>query len=110
MTKRLKLISLDYEKSQKIIYYGEDARDSQYTFYKGKGCHIDGMPAKVNAVFEDEDGRVYSYEIREFILGYFGKNRISEKMAKEFKHHIDNGLAEFVFEDGQLMLNFKRRY
>ncbi|MBR3152064.1 MAG: hypothetical protein IKF52_00385 [Clostridia bacterium] len=103
---KLFIDEIKYLKSRvETRYGGQHNMNGANTFYADGDYHVDGLPAQVILVLSDENGRKYQYDIREQILEYYGKKRISQKMVKQFKEEVDSGHVKLSVFHGVVILS-----
>ncbi|MBR3133266.1 MAG: hypothetical protein IKG42_04280 [Clostridia bacterium] len=97
---------ITYVKSKtEVRYGGNHDENGAKTFYSNDQYHIDGLPAQVKLTVSDENGRKITFDIREQILEYYGKKRISEKMVERFKRDLNMGNVSLSIENGNVIIS-----
>lgn len=99
------VICLNYEESDNISYQGNRRQIQRYLdkgYYvkeERNGYWVLIKPAAVRVVLESEDGHRASFNIKQDILDYYGKVRISPKLVEKFTKECNNGKIHFYMED-----------
>ena len=75
-------------------YYVKEARNGFFVLVK---------PARVIAVFKDSNGESYHFDIKQDILDFYGRDRISKSLFEKFQNDASNGSIIFYLDDGNVV-------
>ena len=95
-------------------YFPSDTREKQGTrsditpllnegysiSYQNNGYWVLTKKAKIMVTLDCEENGVYTFNMTNDILSYYGRTRISEKLSKDFEREFRNGHIK-IFTDGQ---------
>ena len=95
-------------------YFPSDTREKQGTrsditpllnegysiSYQNNGYWVLTKKAKIMVTLDCEENGVYTYNMTNDILSYYGRTKISEKLSKDFEREFRNGHIK-IFTDGQ---------
>ena len=103
-----------------VRYFPSDTREKQGTrsditpllnegysiSYQNNGYWVLTKKPKIMVTLNCEENGVYTFNMTNDILSYYGRTRISEKLSKDFEREFRNGDIK-IFTDGQTFY-FKR--
>ena len=95
-------------------YFPSDTREKQGTrsditpllnegysiSYQNNGYWVLTKKAKIMVTLDCEENGVYTFNMTNDIMSYYGRTRISEKLSKDFEREFRNGHIK-IFTDGQ---------
>lgn len=95
-------------------YFPSDTREKQGTrsditpllnegysiSYQNNGYWVLTKKAKIMVTLDCEENGVYTFNMTNDILSYYGRTKISEKLSKDFEREFRNGHIK-IFTDGQ---------
>ena len=103
-----------------VRYFPSDTREKQGTrsditpllnegysiSYQNNGYWVLTKKAKIMVTLDCEENGVYTFNMTNDILSYYGRTKISEKLSKDFEREFRKGDIK-IFTDGQTFY-FKR--
>lgn len=75
-------------------YYVKEARNGFYVLVK---------PARIIAVFKDTNGELYHFDIKQDILEFYGKERISKSLFEKFQDDASKEVILFYLDDDHVV-------
>lgn len=97
-----------------VRYFPSDTREKQGTrsditpllnegysiSYQNNGYWVLTKKAKIMITLDCEENGVYTFNMTNDIMSYYGRTKISEKLSKDFEREFRNGHIK-IFTDGQ---------
>ena len=107
---KCEVIHVNYEKSDTIEKQGKRKEIEKYLKqgYSEKvernGYRVLVKPAKVNVDLKNTSGS-YTFDMKDEIVDYYNKERISEKLVKNFEQDIGTGKISISVDNGNPVIN-----
>lgn len=99
-------VSASYEKSSSITHQGNRSsiqrylNNGYYVIEERNGFWILGKPATIMVSLRNSVGKIHIFNMKEDILGYYNKQRLSSTLFNSFINDAVTGKINFYMEDG----------
>ena len=103
--KKAKVVYITYNESDTITYQGKRANINKYLKQgysikeERNGFWVLIKPVTVIAMLENDDGEKAMFNIKEDILRYYNRKKISEALVQKFIDQYEDGKITFYMED-----------